>query len=36
MNDEEIEKGNYLLVKKDFVIKRKIEEIYFSGKRIVS
>ena len=36
MNDEEIEKGNYLLVKKDFVIKRKIEDIYFNGKRIDS
>jgi len=36
MNDEEIEKGNYLLAKKDFVIKRKLEEIYFNGKRIDS
>lgn len=36
MSDEEIEKGNYLLVKKDFVINRKIEDIYFNGKRIDS
>jgi hypothetical protein len=36
MSDDEIEKGNYLLVKKDFVIKRKLEEIYFNGKRIDS
>jgi predicted amidohydrolase YtcJ len=33
MSDEEIEKGNYLLVKKDFVIKKRIEEIYFRGER---
>jgi imidazolonepropionase-like amidohydrolase len=34
MSDDEVEKGNYLLVKKDFVIKQRIEEIYFHGKRI--
>jgi imidazolonepropionase-like amidohydrolase len=33
MHDEEIEKGSYLLVKKDFVIKKRIEEIYFLGER---
>ena len=31
MNDKEIEKGNYLLVKKDFFITKKIEAIYFKG-----
>jgi predicted amidohydrolase YtcJ len=36
MSDDEIEKGNYLLVKKDFVIKRKIEEVYINGNRFDS
>jgi hypothetical protein len=34
MSDDEIEKGNYLLVKKDCVIKKKLEEIYCKGNRI--
>jgi imidazolonepropionase-like amidohydrolase len=34
MNDKEIKKGHYLLVKKDFVIKRKIEDVYHDGKII--
>jgi len=34
MNDEEIEKGNYLLIKKDSIIKRTLEGVYFNGKQI--
>jgi hypothetical protein len=34
MSDEEIAKGNYLIVKKDFIITRKIEAVYQSDKRI--
>ena len=32
MSDDEIEKGNYLLVKKDFFITRSIEALYCGGK----
>jgi len=35
MDKEEIEKGNFLLVKKDFVITKKIEAIYNSGVEVI-
>jgi predicted amidohydrolase YtcJ len=34
MSDEEMKKGNYLIVKKDFIITRKIEAAYYDGKLI--
>jgi imidazolonepropionase-like amidohydrolase len=34
MSDEELERGNYLMVKKDFFITRKIEAICYRGKTI--
>jgi len=32
--DEEIERGNFLLVKKDFITTREIEAVYQRGQRI--
>jgi len=35
MSEEEIEKGNFLLVKKDFIKTRKIEAIYTGGAELI-
>ena len=35
MDEKEIEEGNFLLVRKDFIMKRKIEAVYSRGQNVI-